>query len=94
MIGLPPGNILQYIYLKERINSIKTNGLKSFIEVGSGNGNVSKIFLDKGFRGLGFDLNESACENNKLRNSDYIKKNDYKVFNEDFRQKRLQKSKQ
>ena len=37
MIGLPSGNILQYIYLKERIDSIKTNGLKSFIEVGNRN---------------------------------------------------------
>lgn len=84
MIGLPPGNILQYLYLKERINSIKTNGLESFIEVGSGNGNVSKILLDKGLKGIGFDLNESACENNKERNGDYINKGVYKVFNEDF----------
>ena len=84
MIGLPPGNILQYIYLKERLDSIKTKSLKSFIEVGSGNGNVSKILLDKGFTGFGFDLNESACENNNERNGDYIKKGDYKVFNEDF----------
>ena len=84
MIGLPPGNILQYIYLKERLDSLKTKSLKSFIEVGSGNGNVSKILLDKGFTGVGFDLNESACENNNERNGDYIKNGDYKVFNEDF----------
>jgi SAM-dependent methyltransferase len=89
MIGLPPGNILQYIYLKERLEVLKSQGLKSFIEIGSGNGNVSKIFLDKGFTGTGFDLNESACENNKVRNIDCIKKGDYNVFNEDFILKEL-----
>ena len=52
MIGLPPGNILQYIYLKERLSLLKSQGLKSFIEIGSGNGNLSKIFLDTGNRNV------------------------------------------
>ena len=68
MIGLPPGNILQYLFLKERLNRYRGIGKKSFIEIGSGNGNVSEIFLKKGFEGIGFDLNESACANNRKHN--------------------------
>ena len=44
MIVLPHGNILQYIYLKKCLKSLRFNGLSSFIEIGSGNRNVSNIF--------------------------------------------------
>lgn len=84
MIGLPPGNILQYLYLKERINVLKNNGAKEFIEIGSGNGNVSKIFLNKGFKGIGYDLNQSACTNNSNLNSQFIENKSYQVINDDF----------
>ena len=84
MIGLPPGNILQYIYLKKRLRLLKKENFNSFIEIGSGNGNVSKIFLELGFRGTGFDLNESACINNKTKNKSFIDSKTYEVFNEDF----------
>ena len=89
MIGLPPGNILQYIYLSKRIEFYKLRGLRSFIEIGSGNGNVSNILLKKGFRGLGFDLNKSSCENNKLKNCKFIEDKKYKVVNNDFINKEI-----
>lgn len=81
MSELAPGSILQRIYLNERINTFKA---KSFCEVGSGNGFISKLLLEKGMSGVGFDLNSSACENNKQLNAQYIAQNKYKVINGNF----------
>lgn len=78
---LPPGNILQNMYIKERL---KTNGWKSFFEVGSGNGYLSKLMLDAGLEGEACDMNESACLNNSKINHVYINQSKYKVTNEDF----------
>jgi len=38
---LPPGNILQNLYIKERIRKDKP---KNFLEVGSGNGYILVMF--------------------------------------------------
>jgi len=84
MIGLPPGNILQYLHLKERLNVHLKDGAKKFIEVGSGNGNVSRLFLNKGYHGIGFDLNQSACDNNTALNAKFIKNKSYQIYNDDF----------
>ena len=84
MIGLPPGNILQYIFLKKRLKELKSNGLNRFIEIGSGNGNVSNIFLNMGFMGIGFDLNKSACKNNNIKNEHFVSNGRYNVRNENF----------
>jgi SAM-dependent methyltransferase len=78
---LAPGNILQNIYLKEKI---KRNNWKSFIEIGSGNGIVSNILLNQGLRGIGCDLNKGACENNILLNNNFIENGEYIVLNTDF----------
>ncbi len=66
---LPPGSILQNLYLKERI---RKSNWKNFIEIGSGNGFLSNILLQNGLFGKGFDLNSSACENNRLLKDIYI----------------------
>lgn len=81
MKPLPPGNILQNIYIENRIKKTKH---KSFLEIGSGNGYLSNLLLSNHLTGIGFDLNQSACKNNKNLNSVYIRKNRYKVFNQNF----------
>lgn len=78
---LAPGNILQNLYIKGRIRSIKP---ATFCEIGSGNGHVSRILLEMGLTGKGYDLNESACENNAELNSKYIQEKKYSVSNGDF----------
>lgn len=78
---LPPGNILQNIYLKERV---KKNKPATFLEIGSGNGYVSNLLLKMGLKGVGYDLNHSACQNNIELNNKYIKTGNYNVFNADF----------
>ncbi|NIK73603.1 2-polyprenyl-3-methyl-5-hydroxy-6-metoxy-1,4-benzoquinol methylase [Thermonema lapsum] len=65
-VNLPPGNILQNLYLRERLEFYsKSLSEKKFLEIGSGKGYVSSVFLKMGWKGIGIDLNESACENNK-----------------------------
>lgn len=83
-IGLAPGNILQYLYLRERLKNNVIFRDKHFLEIGSGNGYVSSIFLQMGWKGIGIDLNESACINNQTRNYKYIHSNQYKVICGDF----------
>lgn len=51
---LPPGTILQQMYFKERLRQ-RSPG--RFVEVGAGQGVVSKTLLDLGWRGCAYDLN-------------------------------------
>lgn len=56
---LPPGTILQHMYLKERL---RDRAPGTFIEVGVGNGHISRLLLDRGWRGVGYDLSAEAIE--------------------------------
>lgn len=84
MYNLAPGNILQNMYLKKRIKLLLKNKKIKFIELGSGNGNISNILLRFGLEGIGFDLNEEACKINGEINNKYISGGKYKVYNSDF----------
>lgn len=82
-----PGNILQEMYLKHRLKTILQNyqdSEASFIEIGSGSGNMSRILLDMGLHGIGFELNEEACRINSIKNEKFIKSNTYKIINENY----------
>jgi SAM-dependent methyltransferase len=81
MIILPPGNILQNMYLT---STIKNNNWNNFLEIGSGNGYVSNLLLNNGLVGKGCDLNASACENNQQINQESISVGKYEVLNTDF----------
>lgn len=62
---LPPGTLLQFLHLKDRLRKTKPG---KFVEVGSGRGLVSKILLNHGWTGMAFDLNKSALEQSAERN--------------------------
>lgn len=81
--GLAPGTILQFIFVRNRLKKLFDKKSK-FIEVGSGNGHLSNLLLRNGYNGFGVDLNESACENNKELNREFIQANQYSVYNGDF----------
>jgi SAM-dependent methyltransferase len=51
---LPPGTILQQMYFKERLRALPTG---RFVEVGAGQGIVSRTLLDLGWTGTAYDLN-------------------------------------
>ncbi|MBM4200308.1 MAG: class I SAM-dependent methyltransferase, partial [Gammaproteobacteria bacterium] len=57
MVALPPGVILQLLYLKERLATL-TPG--QFIEIGPGRGDISRVLLDLGWRGVGFEIEEET----------------------------------
>ena len=76
-----PGHILQFYHLKKRIKS-KTR--LNFCELGSGNGQITKILLDNGYKGICFDLNKDACKNNADLNHKYVKNGHLKIKNQDF----------
>ncbi len=78
-----PGNILQNMYLKRRLNLWAKPGMR-FLEMGAGNGAISRILLDHGLEGLALDLNGEACQANRLRNQDYIDQGQFEVRAEDF----------
>lgn len=81
--GLPPGNILQELYLIERLKKL-SHASKKFLEIGSGNGYISNIFLSFGWNGMGIDLNERACEKNKIINLNYVISGKYNIVKGDF----------
>ena len=56
---LPPGTILQQMYFKERLRHIPRG---RFVEVGTGQGIVSRTLLDLGWRGVAYDLNSDSLE--------------------------------
>ena len=80
---LAPGNVLQNLYIKKRLNKYVKPSMK-FVELGAGNGNISKILLDNGLIGVGYDLSDVACSLNYEKNKTYIDANRYQVKNEDF----------
>ena len=81
--GLAPGTILQFIFVRNRLKKILGKN-KSFIEVGSGNGHLSNLLLRQGYNGFGIDLNEQACENNLVLNTEFITTQKYSVHQGDF----------
>jgi SAM-dependent methyltransferase len=83
MIGLPPGTILQLMYLRKRVKPLRKT-YSSFLEIGAGNGMISSELLDLGFTGTAVDLNSGAHENNKYINKFYIDAGKYTVINGNF----------
>ena len=53
---LPPGTILQLMYLRERLENIKPG---RFIEIGPGSGEISGLLLDLGWTGCRMILNRA-----------------------------------
>ena len=76
-----PKHTLQFYHLRKKIKS-HTN--LNFCEFGSGNEQIAKILFDKGIKGVGFDLNKNACENNADLNRKYVKNGNLKIKNQDF----------
>lgn len=83
MLDIAPGSILQRMYFKKRLKKIAKEK-KTFMEIGAGKGYFSKLFLEKGFHGIGFDLNQQACEFNAKLNRSFVEKKFYEIRHEDF----------
>ena len=78
---LPPGTILQHMYLKERLRLIKPG---RFLEIGCGKGIISKVFLDLGWTGIGLDLNQDSLDYASRLNIQAIQGLKYSVSRQNF----------
>jgi len=78
---LAPGTILQLMYFKERLRRIKPG---YFIEMGVGRGDLSKVLLDHGWRGRGYELNPQAAQAAKHLNREAVDQGRYQVLRTDW----------
>lgn len=81
MSVLPPGTLLQLMYLKKRLRHIDPG---YFIEIGPGNGEVTKVLLDYGWSGCSYDLDANTVTTMSKRFSKEISDKRFMVINEDY----------
>ncbi len=78
---LPPGTILQLMYLRERLRLVKPG---RFVEIGAGAGNISALLLSMGWTGKAYDLEPKTVESLCRRFSKEIDVGLYEVVNADW----------
>lgn len=61
---LPPGTILQLLYLRERLDKTPPG---KFIEIGPGGGEITRLLLDMGWNGWAYDLESQTVDTLKAR---------------------------
>jgi SAM-dependent methyltransferase len=66
---LPPGTILQRMYLRRRL---KARAPGRFVEVGTGTGDLAHMLLGLGWEGVGYELGDSAVEQARGLNAQSI----------------------
>ncbi len=78
---LPPGTLLQLMYVKERLRSIPPG---RFIEIGPGSGEITSVLLEAGWVGVSYDLEAKTVDTLKVRFADEIAAKHYMPVNENF----------
>jgi len=78
---LPPGTILQQMYLKERLKLLNPG---KFIEIGCGQGILSYLLLKLGWQGIGYDLNPQSLSKAFDLNKKAIQLGKYELINENW----------
>jgi SAM-dependent methyltransferase len=78
---LPPGTILQLMYLRDRLVNIKPG---RFIEIGPGSGEISNLLLELGWGGVSYDLEPRTVHRLRDRFRRQISEGRFDAKNEDF----------
>ena len=81
MSALPPGTILQLMYLKERLGRVPPG---TFVEIGPGSGEITALLLGLGWKGYSFDLEDTTVKLLQQRFSEEISRGDYQAINGNF----------
>lgn len=81
MSVLPPGTLLQLMYLYERLQLLKPG---HFIEIGPGSGEITQMLLDLGWSGQSYDLEPYTIDRLQIRFANEIKSGRYLASNVDF----------
>lgn len=79
--GLPPGSILQLMYLKRRLSKLKPG---FFIEIGPGAGDITNLLLQNGWHGISYDLDESTVHKLNTKFKAFVNTHSYQAINENF----------
>ncbi|HEV7164516.1 MAG TPA: methyltransferase domain-containing protein [Gammaproteobacteria bacterium] len=78
---LPPGTILQLMYLRERLQHRKPG---RFIEIGPGSGEITRLLLDQGWSGWSYDLEEKTIDSLQARFAHEIAEKRFVPLNRDY----------
>ncbi|MGZ3592472.1 MAG: class I SAM-dependent methyltransferase [Syntrophales bacterium] len=81
MVVLPPGTLLQLMYLRERIRQIPSG---QFIEIGPGSGDITRLLLDHGWSGCSYDLEARTIASLKERFAKEIAEHRFMLINDDY----------
>lgn len=78
---LPPGTILQLMYLENRLLNLSPG---HFIEIGPGSGEISELLLRHGWTGKSVDLEPETIYRLRIRFQSEIESGQYRLANENF----------
>jgi SAM-dependent methyltransferase len=81
MVVLPPGTILQMMYLRHRLRHLASG---RFVEIGPGSGEITRLLLDHGWSGSSYDLEAKTIESLEGRFAKEIAEQRYRPINEDY----------
>ena len=81
MTVLPPGTILQLMYLKERLRQLPPG---TFVEIGPGQGTITALLLQHGWRGRLFELSAATAAHLRARFAPEISSGQLEVENRSF----------
>lgn len=81
MVVLPPGTLLQLMYLRERIRQVLPG---RFIEIGPGSGEITRLLLDHGWSGCSYDLEAKTIATLRERFAKEIAEQRFMPINDDF----------
>ena len=81
MAVLPPGTLLQLMYLSERLQNVPAG---RFIEIGPGSGEITRLLLDHGWTGSSYDLEGRTIDGLRQRFSREMSEGRFMPINHDF----------
>jgi len=81
MAPLPPGTLLQLLYLRERLRAVQPG---RFAEIGPGAGHISALLLELGWSGVSYDLESSTVAALQRRFSQEIEAGRYRPITRDW----------
>lgn len=81
MVVLPPGTLLQLMYLRERLKQLPAG---RFIEIGPGSGEITNLLLKQGWSGYAYDLEVKTIDALGERFHDHVTDGRLVIVNKDF----------
>jgi len=81
MAVLPPGTLLQLMYLRERLGRVKAG---RFIEIGPGSGEITQLLLDLSWTGQSYELDGVTVGRLQKRFAREIEEGRYSTINTDY----------